>query len=93
MAEEDRKNPLAVFSAVLAILADLGVIVYTTIPLKAYDSPEPRQYLESVLHDIKTIRGGAFAPYLQNPVIQTLLVPFGGIGRLHLLDLLSKVKG
>jgi hypothetical protein len=55
-------------------------------------SPEGRGYLEAVLRDVETIRRGAFAPYLQNPVLQTLLVPFGGLGGLQLLDLLSKIK-
>lgn len=55
-------------------------------------SSEQRGYLESVLRDVETIRRGAFAPYLQNPVLQTLLVPFGGLGGLQLLDLLSRIK-
>ena len=34
MAEEGRNNPVAIFSSVLVVLAALGVIVYTNIPLK-----------------------------------------------------------
>jgi hypothetical protein len=41
---------------------------------------------------IRSIRSGAFAPYSQNPVVQALMVPFGGVGGLYAIDFLDKLK-
>jgi hypothetical protein len=41
---------------------------------------------------ISATKGGAFAPFTQNPVIQALLVPFGGLGGGYLLELLGKLN-
>ena len=45
--------------------------------------------IQYVLQEIKDIRKGAFAPFLQQPALQSLLVPFVGIGGANLLDFLS----
>jgi uncharacterized membrane protein (DUF485 family) len=42
--------------------------------------------IKYVLQEIKTIHKGAFAPFLQQPALQSLLVPFAGIGGANLLD-------
>lgn len=48
--------------------------------------------VRAVLEDVKSIRQGAFSPFFQNPVVQALFVPFGGIGGLTLLDFLNKIS-
>ena len=44
-----------------------------------------------VLEEVKSMCQGAFTPFFQNPVVQALFVPFGGIGGLTLLDFLNKI--
>ena len=39
-----------------------------------------------VLEEVKSMCQGAFTPFFQNPVVQALFVPFGGVGGLTLLD-------
>ena len=46
--------------------------------------------LKELLKEVTEYRQGAFASYLQNPVIQTLLVPLGGVGSITLLELLGR---
>ena len=50
------------------------------------------EQIDFVLKEIIATRSGAFAPLLQQPVVQALLVPFGSIGGLQLLDILMKAK-
>jgi hypothetical protein len=44
-----------------------------------------------VLDEVKSMCQGAFTPFFQNPVVQALFVPFGGVGGLTLLDFLNKI--
>jgi hypothetical protein len=53
-------------------------------------SPQRIKQLQDVLEEVKSVRRGAFARYLQHPVIQTLLVPLGGISSIKLLELLGR---
>jgi hypothetical protein len=55
------------------------------------DQDRGRQ-IEFVLSEIQSIREGTFAPFSQHPVVRSLLVPFGGIGGMYLIDLLSKMN-
>lgn len=48
--------------------------------------------IEFVLNEVKSIRDGAFAPFTQHPVVQALLVPFGGVGGIYLIDFLTKLN-
>jgi hypothetical protein len=48
--------------------------------------------IRGVIDEVKSIRQGAFTPFFQNPVIQALFVPFGGVGGLTLLDFLNKLS-
>jgi hypothetical protein len=50
---------------------------------------ETSEYIQWVIDEIKAIRKGAFAPFLQQPALQSLLVPFASIGGANLLDLLK----
>jgi hypothetical protein len=45
-----------------------------------------------VLQEIKSIDEGAFLPFMQHPIVQTLLLPFGGIGGAYLIDYLEKMN-
>ena len=60
-----------------------------------YAAPVPdaarQARVRSVLEEVKSIRQGAFSPFFQNPVVQALVVPFGGVGGLTLLDFLNKL--
>ena len=47
---------------------------------------------EFVLSEVKSIRQGAFARFSQHPVLQALLIPFGGIGGVYLIDFLVKLN-
>ena len=48
--------------------------------------------IEFALNEVRSSRQGAFAPFSQHPVLQALLIPFGGVGGLYLFDLLAKLN-
>ena len=47
--------------------------------------------IQYVLNEVKAIRTGAFASYLQQPVLQSLLVPIGGISGVKVLEFLANL--
>jgi hypothetical protein len=48
--------------------------------------------IEFALKEVTEIRAGAFAPFMQHPVVQALFVPFGGVGGVYLIDFFSKLN-
>jgi hypothetical protein len=54
-------------------------------------STESSERLKYVLDEVKKAHTGAFAPYLQQPMVQALLVPLGGVGGMKLLDFLTNL--
>jgi hypothetical protein len=50
------------------------------------------KYTDFVLDEVRSIRQGAFAPFTQHPVVQSLLVPFGGVGGIYLIEFLTKMN-
>jgi hypothetical protein len=52
---------------------------------------EPMEHLKYMLAEIKSARTGAFSSYLKSPVWRSLLVPFGGVSIVTLLDYISKL--
>jgi hypothetical protein len=48
--------------------------------------------IEFVLNEVKSTQEGAFAPFTQHPVMQALVVPFGGVGGLYLIDFFTKLN-
>lgn len=48
--------------------------------------------IEFALNEAKSIRQGAFARFTQHPVLQALLIPFGGVGGLYLFEFLVKLN-
>ena len=48
--------------------------------------------IEFALNEVRSSRQGAFAPFSQHPVLQALLIPFGGVGGVYLFDLLAKLN-
>ncbi|MCK9295588.1 MAG: hypothetical protein M0P70_10950 [Desulfobulbaceae bacterium] len=48
--------------------------------------------IEFALSEVRSSRQGAFAPFTQHPVLQALLIPFGGVGGIYLFDLLAKLN-
>jgi hypothetical protein len=75
----------------LQILALLSIDL---VHLESDSSPNSaRQSLvKSIIEEVKNIKQGAFTPFFQNPVVQALFVPFGGVGGLTLLDFLNKLS-
>ena len=61
---------------------------------KAKENPSTAtiNYIEFVLDAVRSIRQGAFAPFTQHPVVRSLLVPFGGVGGIYLVDFLAKMN-
>jgi hypothetical protein len=53
---------------------------------------KPIERLKYVLDEVKSAHTGAFAPYLQQPVLQALVVPFGGVGMVQLIEFLSNLN-
>lgn len=53
-------------------------------------NPDRIKQIESVLGEVRSIRQGAFAPFTQHPIVQSLLVPFGGVGGIYLIEFLIK---
>lgn len=49
-------------------------------------SHDHKERLEFVLNEVQSIKQGAFAPFFQHPLLQSLYIPFGGIGGLSLLE-------
>jgi hypothetical protein len=52
---------------------------------------EHKESVQRLYEEVKGMRTGAFAPYYQNPLIQSLLVPLGGISGVSLIDFLLKL--
>lgn len=48
--------------------------------------------LEHALREVKAIRTGSFAPLTELPVLRVLLIPFGGVGGLALLEYLGALN-
>jgi hypothetical protein len=48
--------------------------------------------IEFVIKEVNEIRSGAFAPFMQHPLVQALFVPFGGVGGVYLLEFLTKMN-
>jgi hypothetical protein len=55
-------------------------------------NPDRIRQIESVLDEIGSIRQGAFAPFTQHPLVQSLLVPFGGVGGIYLIEFFTKMN-
>jgi hypothetical protein len=53
------------------------------------DAAAARQ-LRQVMEEIRDQRQGAFSHWFQNPVVRAVLMPFGGVGVLALIDTLVK---
>jgi hypothetical protein len=58
------------------------------------DDPENKAdatFIQHVLKEVKDLKTGAFASYVQQSALQSLLVPIGGISGLKILELLSNL--
>jgi hypothetical protein len=54
-------------------------------------SKDHKERLQHLIEEVKSMQRGAFAPYYNNPLVHSLLVPLGGIGGMQLLDIFSKL--
>ncbi len=50
-----------------------------------------QERLQHLIEEVKAMQRGAFAPYYNNPLVHSLLVPLGGFGGMQLLDIFSKL--
>ncbi|HME44560.1 MAG TPA: hypothetical protein VKF36_15830 [Syntrophorhabdales bacterium] len=55
-------------------------------------SPDLTKHIEAALDEVRSMRQGAFAPFTQHPIVQSLLVPFGGVSGIYLVDFLAKMN-
>ena len=69
-------------------LKEMLLLVLAVKPLN-HDMVE---YVESVIDEVKSIRQGAFLPIMEHPLVQALLVPFGGVGSVYLIDFFTKMN-
>jgi len=53
------------------------------------DAPAAQQ-LRLLVDEVERLQRGAFAPWTRHPILKALLLPFGGIGLVTLLDLLAR---
>lgn len=51
------------------------------------------EQLQMLIEEIRLLRRGAFSPLSRHPIVRAVLIPFGGLGTVALLDLLSTVAG
>jgi hypothetical protein len=65
-------------------LAQQSIGAYSAEPPNKDDADR----IQYILKEIKSIRKGAFAPFFQQPALQSLLASFAGIGGVNLLDFL-----
>jgi uridylate kinase len=61
--------------------------VYAADPANKPDADR----INHVLKEVTDIKTGAFASYLQQPVLQSLLVPLGGISEVKVLEFLANL--
>jgi hypothetical protein len=66
-------------------------ILYKTLK-EEKPAPDRIKHIGFVLGEIRSINQGAFAPFTQHPVVQSLLVPFGGVGGMYLIDFFRKMN-
>jgi uncharacterized membrane protein (DUF485 family) len=55
------------------------------------EGKEDTNLIQHVLNEVRDIKTGAFASYVQQPVLQSLLVPLGSISGVKILELLSNL--
>ena len=54
------------------------------------DAKQPQ--IEQIIQEVKQERSGSFRPLAEDPVLQAIAIPFGGVGGLVLIEqLLSQV--
>jgi hypothetical protein len=56
----------------------------------AQDPERKRWALSKLIREVRENRKGAFGSYTENPILRALLIPFGGVGILVLLDALVR---
>jgi hypothetical protein len=57
---------------------------------KGQDQGRIRQ-IEFALKEVRSNRKGAFAPFTHHPLLQSLMIPFGGVGGWYFLEFLAKL--
>jgi hypothetical protein len=53
-----------------------------SLRVASYNSPERREMFDELIDEIRSLKKGAFAPLTQQPFIQAIILPSGGLGLL-----------
>jgi len=48
--------------------------------------------LKNMIEEIESIKTGPFAPLAQHPIVSAIALPFGGVGGLYIIDVLTKMN-
>ena len=72
-------------------VAHLKKILFDTLK-EEKPAPDRIKHIGFVLGEVRSIKQGAFAPFTQHPIVQSLLVPFGGVGGIYLIDFFTKMN-
>jgi hypothetical protein len=48
--------------------------------------------IEFMIEKVSAVRQGAFVPFMQHPVVQSLFIPFGGVGGIYIVEFLAKMN-
>jgi hypothetical protein len=70
---------------------DKMLITSNTSEFLGKSGHESSDYIQKVKAEVLSIRQGAFAPLLEQPAMQALLVPFGGLSTMRLFEYLSQL--
>jgi len=73
------------------VLDRLSIQLEAALSLKSPNQELVKQ-IEYVIKEVQDIRRGAFSPFMQQPVVQALLVPFSGAGGMYLIEFLDKLN-
>jgi hypothetical protein len=67
--------------------------VYAEVRSQRPDDRLTQQQVESMMTRVRNLREGAFRPFLEQPLTRAALLPFGSVGVLQVVDLLTQAAG
>lgn len=79
-------------SAELARRQILTEMEGTLLSLQGRRQRAERRCFEQLLEEVRHLRAGVFAPWASNPVLRAVLIPFGGVGSITLIESLMRMN-
>lgn len=67
--------------------------VYAETRAQRADDRVTQQQIEAMMARVRNLREGAFRPFLEQPLTRAALLPFGSVGVLQVVDLLTQAAG